>query len=270
MKLGKYKITTRKQKQRLAIVIGAGVLILLVVIAMIGLMICGCLYLHEHLSADSDAGLAAAAAAITDGDAAADSSGSDAAEPDACVILDPGHGGSDGGTIGLLDGQEIIEKEIAFTVTQKVRTILENNNIEVLLTHDEDTDLGLKARTAFANETGADRFVSIHCNAYEEDRSICGMECYYEKDEAASQALAEAIFQQAEDSGRIATRDLRTDMMYVVRFTDMPATLVELGYLSNTAECRKLADSSYQDLLAQTIADGILQDLGLGRKKTEA
>ena len=46
--------------------------------------------------------------------------------------------------------------------------------------------------------------------------------------------------------------------------------LVELGYLSNTAECRKLADSSYQDLLAQTIADGILQDLGLGRKKTEA
>ena len=247
MRIGKYKITTRKQKQRLAIVIAAGILILILLLSMAGLMVCGGLYIHDRLQTSPPKD-------------AADTAGTEASalsHPSATVILDPGHGGKDGGSTGTLAGQELTEADIVFDITLKLKVLLEEKNIEVLLTRSSEEEPTLKERAAFSQKSGADLFISLHCNSYEEDRTIGGLECYYEKSDEESKVLAESIFAAAKDSGMVDVRDIKFDMMYVVRYAGMPAVLVETGYLSNLAECRKLSSEGYRSILAEVIAEGI-------------
>ena len=144
-----------------------------------------------------------------------------------------------------------------------VKTLLERQNIEVILTRDEDVDMDLKERTRFANESGGDLFVSLHCNSSEEDRTARGLECYYEKQGEKGKDLAANIMAAAEATGNIETRELRTEMMYVVRFSDMPAVLVEMGFMTNEEELEKLCSTSYQQILAGAITDGILKTLNI-------
>ena len=248
----KYKPLTRKAKFRLALVIAAGLLILALLIGMLVMLVKGGLYLLNQIKGDYDDGSVPAVSEQID------------REPDATVILDPGHGGSDGGAVAVLDGTEIAEKDIDTAVSEMVKVLLERQNIEVLLTRTEDVDMDLKERTRFANETGADLFVSLHCNTSEADSSVEGLECYYEVQGNKGKELADNIMNAAKASGNIKTRELRTEMMYVVRFTDMPAALVEMGFMSNPEELKKLCRSSYQQILADAIAEGILDTLGLG------
>ena len=250
MRIGKYRITTRKQKQRLAIVIAAGLLILVLLLSMAGLMVCGGLYIHDRLQT-SPTSLP---------EEAAEPAGTDASaipNPSATVILDPGHGGKDGGCSGTLDGKELVEAELVFDISLKLKALLEEKNIEVLLTRSREEEPTLKERAVFSQKSGADLFVSLHCNSYEEDRTVCGLECYYEKSDKESKVLAETIFAAAKDSGMVDVRDMKSDMMYVVRYAGMPAVLVETGYLSNPAECRKFSSEGYRSILAEVIAEGI-------------
>jgi len=245
----KYKPLTPKAKFRLALVIAAGLLILVLLIAALVFAVKGILVLTDKIWNDEE-GLSLPTVFLPA-----------ETEPDAVVILDPGHGGSDGGAVAVLDGVEIIEKDIDMEIAKLVRALLERENIEVLFTHEEDVDMDLKERTRFANENGGDLFVSLHCNTSEEDASAEGLECYYEMEGSKGIELAENIMAAAEATGTIETRELRTEMMYVVRFTDMPAALVEMGFMTNQEELEKLCRSSYQQILAQAIADGILETL---------
>lgn len=249
----KYKPLTRKAKFRLALVIAAGLLILALLVAVMVFAVKGIVMLAGKIwgEAGREEGTVPAVSEQV------------VSEPAAVVILDPGHGGSDGGAVAVLDGKEIIEKEIDVEITMLVKSLLERKNIEVLLTREEDVDMDLKERTRFANSTDADLFVSLHCNTSEEDSSASGLECYYEKEGNKGKALAENIMAAAESTGSIETRELRREMMYVVRFTDMPATLVEMGFMTNAEELEMLCRSSYQQILAQAIADGILVTLNL-------
>ncbi len=247
----KYKPLTRKAKFRLTLVIAAGLLILALLIAALVFAVKGIMILADKIW-DDDGGLSLPTVSLPV-----------EREPDGVVILDPGHGGSDGGAVAVLDGAEIAEKDIDMEIAGLVRELLERENIEVIFTHEEDVDMDLKERTRFANENGGDLFVSLHCNTSEEDASACGLECYYEKEGNKGLELAENIMAAAEAAENIETRELRTEMMYVVRFTDMPATLVEMGFMTNQDELEKLCRRSYQQILAQAIADGILETLGL-------
>lgn len=249
----KYKPLTRKAKFRLALVIAAGLLIMALVIGALVFTVKGIVGLLDRSGEGAGEG---------DGTAPVASEQIDT-EPVATVILDPGHGGSDGGAVAELDGTEIIEKDIDVEVTGMVKSLLERQNIEVILTREEDVDMDLKERTKFANETGGDLFVSLHCNTSEEDASANGLECYYEKQGDKGKELAANIMAAAEATGSIETRELRTEMMYVVRFTDMPATLVEMGFMTNEEELEKLCRTSYRQILAEAIADGILKTLGV-------
>lgn len=91
------------------------------------------------------------------------------------VVLDAGHGGEDGGTVE----QTAMEKEINLAVVLKMRELLENQDIRVVLTREQDMFMKLEERVQVANGEKADLFVSIHCNYYEKDSSIYGLECYY-------------------------------------------------------------------------------------------
>ena len=244
----KYKPLTRKAKFRLALVIAAGVLILVLVAAALVFAVRGVQMLSDKIWGGDEGETLPTVSQPVDID------------PLATVILDPGHGGSDGGAVADFEGTEIIEKEIDVAVTEMVKDLLERENIEVLLTREEDVDMDLKERTKFANSTDADLFVSLHCNT-SEDISANGLECYYEKQGEKGKDLAANIMEAAAATGKIETRELRTEMMYVVRFAEMPSVLVEMGFMTNAEELEKLCRTSYQQILADAIAEGILKTL---------
>ena len=171
------------------------------------------------------------------------------------VVLDAGHGGAQPGcVIGDLQ-----EKEIAMAITQRLKTRLEQMGFDVVLTRGDDMDVGLAERAQIANQAEGDCFVSIHCNSYVDD-SISGLECYYYRSEAGEQ-LAEAIA-TATEASEIDTRESKEGNFQVLREADMPAVLIEVGYMTNPAELELLASEEYQQTLASAIAEGIGAMLG--------
>ena len=171
------------------------------------------------------------------------------------VVLDAGHGGAQPGcVIGDLQ-----EKEIAMAITQRLKTRLEQMGFDVVLTRGDDMDVGLSERAQIANQAEGDCFVSIHCNSYVDD-SISGLECYYYRSEAGEQ-LAEAIA-TATEASEIDTRESKEGNFQVLREADMPAVLIEVGYMTNPAELELLASEEYQQTLASAIAEGIGAMLG--------
>lgn len=252
--------TRRKQKRPKQIVFiylirGSVILILA---AMITLMVCGCLYIYECFAKDDTV-----ATFACDHNTDTDSSVTQYApetdrESKFCVVIDAGHGGVDGGTVG----GDVIEKDINLSVALKMKAILEENDVEVILTRSSDADVSLSERTTAANQANADFFISVHCNYYEGDSSIAGLECYYRSPEATeSKAFAESIIKAAASSDDIIVRDAKTEGYYVLNHTQMPAVLVEMGFLSNYSECQKLASSEYQDILSEKLVEGILREL---------
>lgn len=171
------------------------------------------------------------------------------------VVLDAGHGGEQPGcVIGDLQ-----EKEIAMAITQRLKTRLEQMGFDVVLTRGDDMDVGLSERAQIANQAEGECFVSIHCNSYVDD-SISGLECYYYRSEAGEQ-LAEAIA-TATEASEIDTRESKEGNFQVLREADMPAVLIEVGYMTNPAELELLASEEYQQTLASAIAEGIGAMLG--------
>jgi len=116
-----------------------------------------------------------------------------------------------------------------------------------------------------ANDSNADFFISLHCNYYEKDAQIAGLECYYNNSNATeSKGYAESIINAVSLSEDIETRYAKTEGYYVLRNTQMPAVLVEMGFLSNYSESQKLLDDDYQESLAQRIAEGISNEIKRG------
>ncbi len=173
------------------------------------------------------------------------------------IVLDAGHGGEDCGTyLG-----EIYEEDINLSVVVCMKELLEERGVNIILTRDKDQTVSLYDRVYIANRTEADLFVSIHCNYYEDDSEIQGLECYYYEGSEKGRAHAENIVEELEEAGNVTVRNAKEGDFYVLRETDIPAVLIELGYLSNTREARKLADHEYQKLLAEGLVESILESL---------
>lgn len=172
----------------------------------------------------------------------------------AVIVLDAGHGGRDQGT----SSGDVLEKEINLRMAERIAKVLEAQDVKVLLTRTDDTKVGLEDRAQYANGQEADIFVSIHCNYCEDDAGVNGLECYYREDSEEGKLLAEQIVEGVSGEGDIVCRGTRTANFRVLTKTDMPAVLVEIGYLSNQGERAKLTDESYQKLLAEKLAEGIL------------
>lgn len=170
------------------------------------------------------------------------------------IVLDAGHGGRDQGT----SSGKALEKEINLEVVKKLAEELEAAGAAVLFTRKDDTKVGLEDRAEYANEHEAELFVSIHCNYCEDDAGVRGLECYYRDGSSEGEALAEQIVQAVESGDQISCRGTRVGDFRVLNKTKMPAVLVEIGYLSNQSECKKLTESAYQDELVKRLAAGIL------------
>lgn len=189
------------------------------------------------------------------------------------VCIDPGHGGFDPGAIGPHGTRE---KDVTLAIGLKVKELLENNGMAVVMTRLGDYAPGratevkadLKNRAAIANSSNADIFVSIHINSAPV-RTASGCECYIYRRGGAAEKLAVAIQKNIVAETGLADRGVKTANFYVLRGTKMPAVLGETGFISNPVEELKLKDPQFQLKIAKGYAKGICQYFSLPFREIE-
>src|SRR5437588_12507480 len=167
------------------------------------------------------------------------------------VVIDAGHGGHDRGGI---PGQRIAEKDMTLDVAQRLRNVLSTSGYRVVMTRDSDVFVPLPTRVAIANSYRNAIFVCIHFNATQR-RGAGGIETYfYSRD---SLPLASAIHSYVVGGAPSSNRGVRRRGYYVLRKTNIPAVLVECGFLTNPTEAAYAQTASYRQKLAEEIAAGV-------------
>ncbi len=192
------------------------------------------------------------------------------------VIIDPGHGGNDPGKIAVNNAQE---KDINLSISLKLKEIMEEEGITVIMTRETDEGLydesdsnkksaDLKARCEIINEAYAKSnrviAVSIHQNSYTSE-DIKGAQVFYYSKSEEGKKLAEIIQESfIKNLDGTNTRVAKAnDNYYMLLNTDCPAVIVECGFLSNWTEATLLIDEDYQQKVADAIYDGIKEYLGI-------
>lgn len=175
------------------------------------------------------------------------------------VVLDPGHGGSDSGAIG----GGYYEKTINLDVAKLVQEKLQKKDVTVYMTRTKDTTLTLEDRVNYSNEIAPDIYVSIHTNSTLQGDSF-GLETHYFKDDSIDLAYTiHSNFASEKNLKKWETKDrgVIKSRFYVINHTEAPSVLIEIGFLSNTAERAKLLTSKRQEEIADSIVKGILEYL---------
>lgn len=196
------------------------------------------------------------------------------------IVLDPGHGGPDGGAQGK---DQTNEKEISLLVSKKIRDYLQQVGALVYMTREDDTDLAAKNtkglsrrksedirnRLSFIHDKSPDLFVTIHLNAIPSSRWSGAQSFYYPKfDESRHLAkmIQSEITRNLENTERSA---LAINGVYLLKYAEVPSTLVEIGFLSNEEERELLKQDEYQLKMAGSIYNGILRYLTEEIEETE-
>lgn len=179
------------------------------------------------------------------------------------VVIDPGHGGKDPGGIGWLG---IKEKEITLAIARLIEIeALSEPELKIVLTRRSDIYIPLQERTALANRLGASLYLSIHANIHS-DRRVKGTETLLPESwrgrSFRSLALAQDIQRSLITSLGSRDRGVKYQRLYL-RWSNVPAALVEVGFLSNPEEARLLQNFSHQDRIARAILTAIKEFLGL-------
>lgn len=182
------------------------------------------------------------------------------------VVIDPGHGGFDPGKVGVND---VLEKDINLSISQKLKEKLEAEGIEVLMTRSEDCGLysstdsnkkrtDMQKRVEIINTSNAAIAVSIHQNSFSQESSK-GAQVFYhvssEKGKVLGETLQEVIKSEIADGNHRVAKS--NDSYYMLRKTQCPLVIVECGFLSNYEEAKLLTEDEYQDKMATAILDGI-------------
>jgi len=198
---------------------------------------------------------------------------SPADSPDPVVLIDAGHGGEDGGAVGV---GGVVEKELNLAIALKLDSFLRAVGYQTILTRSTDTSIhDATAATVrerkisdihnrFAMQEALrekDLFVSIHMNKFP-GRDAHGTQVFYSKNTPGSAALAESI--QRSVIGMVQPENTRQikpsgDSIYLLYYAKRTAVLVECGFISNAGDAEKLQDDAYQNQIAFAIACGVLE-----------
>jgi len=188
------------------------------------------------------------------------------------VVLDPGHGGRDPGSVA-----SVIEKEVTLAVALRVRDLLRPAGVDVVLTRTTDQaldgvkskDLQLRAQLA---GPGTQLFVSIHVNALEAQTALrgYGIETWWNPNHPLSDDLANLLQRRVIETTGSFSRGLKSNQpLAVLKNSRVPAALVEIGYTSHPVDGLNLQNGNYLDRvalgIAQGIRDALTSDLGAGR-----
>ena len=170
------------------------------------------------------------------------------------VVLDPGHGGTDYGAIR----EGINEKDITLDLAQRVASILKSKGYRYAMTRTDDIYLGLQDRCDYTEAENPEIFVSIHVNSAVATEPS-GLETHYYHEEGKE--LAETIQKHLVKNIDSKDRGIIKSKFYVINHTDVPAVLVETGFLSNPDERAELVTEKRKDATAKAIAEGIIEYL---------
>ena len=171
------------------------------------------------------------------------------------ITIDAGHGGTQPGAVA----NGIIEKELTLDMAKRVEKLLKDKGIEVVMTRTTDKTLSLQQRVDIGVNSGSDAFVSIHANAA--SASASGTETWYSsssKRASDSKQLATFIQNRLYKAMDTKDRGVRDKDYYVVFKNPLPSALVELGFMTNQEEAKKLKSNWYRDEAAKAIAQGIV------------
>jgi N-acetylmuramoyl-L-alanine amidase len=211
------------------------------------------------------------------------------------VVIDPGHGG---GETGVRGATGVLEKDITLSVARRLRALLESRlGVRVLLTRDADQAVTLDERAALANNAMADLFISLHANASLR-REPSGAQIYYLSADLSgddvrraaagrqtlptagggsrtiemipwelaqlrylseSALLAEALEERFRGLVRLNPRAIQQAPLRVLAGVNMPAVLVEIGFLTNPDEEQQLVSEIYQGTLTQALLEGVIR-----------
>lgn len=186
------------------------------------------------------------------------------------IVVDAGHGEPDGGAVSA---NGVSEEEINLKIALKLQNLLEQSGATVILTRSDENGIydldketlkqkkvsDIKNRVKIGNSSSADIFVSIHLNKIPQQQ-YSGWQTFFKKDCEDGEKLATAIqedIKQAvqKDNNRVP---MKLDNVYIVKNVEIPLTIVECGFLSNTEEEKQLQDDNYQNRLAWGIYNGII------------
>ena len=195
-----------------------------------------------------------------------------AAEPEVfTVIIDAGHGGEDGGAIGV--DKKTLEKDVNLSVSMYLGRLLESDGVNVIYTRTEDVllydrnvdydgrkkSLDLRARLDIAEQNPGAVFVSVHMNSFG-DPKYSGMQVYYSDSAEDGRILAEILQKMARFLSPTNERMIKkaNSSIYLLDRAPGTAVLVECGFLSNYEECSLLSTEDYQKKVAFAIYRGIM------------
>jgi N-acetylmuramoyl-L-alanine amidase len=185
------------------------------------------------------------------------------------VFLDAGHGGTDPGAVDGKQNDPIYSREATYNLDLVVKTkaALERCGVKVIASRLTDATLSLQKRAELANKSGASIFVSWHCNGGPDGATSRGIEVFNYYKSVNGAKLANAIYGRLDDVSPWSDRGVKEAGFYVLKYTKMPAALIEAGFINNTQEEAALASPTYRLALAEAAARGICDYLGVTYKK---
>lgn len=206
------------------------------------------------------------------------------------VVIDAGHGGIDPGALGRDEEGNIIydeygeplikEKDLNLYIAQKTRDYLVKKGVEVVMTRDDDTFEGtssenLLARANLANSINASLFLSVHNNSSTSPEANGTEICYTPNSEAffgmTSIDFANTVLGPLVDATGLYNRGLSSrPNLAVLKYTNMPAILLECAFVSNTGDMEVMTDTDNLDRIAKAISEGIIETLQIMNKNKEA
>lgn len=188
------------------------------------------------------------------------------------IVIDPGHGGDDGGCIGI-DGT--LEKDINLEISKKLADIFSDNGYNVVMIRSDDSDLcdeskktvkarknsDLKKRVEIINNSNCALLISVHCNQYS-DSKIFGSQVFYTQNDTVSEGFAKNVMaelKKLDEKNKRVAKEL-PNKNYIFSNIKTPGILVECGFLSNSEECERLKNDDYREKIARAIYNGAIKN----------
>ena len=165
------------------------------------------------------------------------------------IVIDPGHGGEDPGAVGP---EGLREADVALFTSHLISRKLQGSS----LTRCRDVTLSLSERVRTANRIKPLAFVSVHCNGHH-DRKARGVEVYFYPGSSRGKDLATSIYSSLLESINLNGRGTKKGRFHVLRFTAMPAVILELAFITNPEEERLLQSIFWLQKTAMVVASGI-------------
>lgn len=168
------------------------------------------------------------------------------------ILIDAGHGGKDPGAVN----GGLYEKDLTLATAKVIQQYLEQEGANVLFTRTDDTFKSLQNRVNDSNTNNTDVFISLHYD-YFSDPEVNGINTYFNNQQTSVQ-LAEKVHASLTDQLDMNDRGIRKENYYVLQNNRKPAILLELGFMTNPGDFKKVQTKAYREDVAKAITDGLV------------